>query len=268
MRVQYLPTQIALIGILVVKLFFGGTVACAADSVLSETDKAAISAIEFSLADTNLEQFSGTLERQSLVDQVSKNLAGWYYPVKPSGTVYSHRLRATLGTIARQATPMGFSFSSGNSDPRSTDFQKADVLPVTCEFSKTDSGQTGIASTMTFSANQLSAERNPNKLLQALSDHISTTCFNLLEDLKVPTTNTQATDSSFKPSWAPTVRVEVIEEKAPVKAETVTKSETQTQTVDSKSPEISQKVDSEGRKQLIIHNQGTPLIINFGHERK
>jgi len=273
MSVNYLQMQIALIGILLVNTLLGGRLALAADAVLSDADKASISAIEFSLADDNLEQFAGEVSRQSIADQVSKNLAEWQYPIKPLGSAFSHRLKATLGNISRQSSPAGFSFSSGNSDPRSIDFQKADVLPVTCEFSKADASQEGIANTMTFSGSQLKAERNQSKLLHTLTDHISTACYNLLGDLKVPVAKSEASDNSFKPSWMPEVRIEVKEVEEPVKAplESTTKAPSEIKAEadeNGKKPEISHKVDGEGRKQLIIHNQGTPLIIEFGHERR
>ncbi len=133
-----LPKNYAVIGLLVFTL--AGLPVVAAEQPPVNLDKTSITAIKFVLAEDHLEQFGFRLPLQKIVETVSNNLAEWQYPVKLSGSSYSHKLEATLGQIANQATPVGFSFSSGNSDPRASGFQKADVLPISCRLSDIASG--------------------------------------------------------------------------------------------------------------------------------
>jgi len=59
---------------------------------------------------------------------------------------------------------------------------------------------------------------------------------------------------SIKPIWMPQVKIETIP--APVPAGKV------------KTAVHSEIDNTEERKQIIIHNQGSPLILKFGHERR
>jgi hypothetical protein len=99
-----------------------------------------LTAIELVIADDHLRQFGTAISAASIGEKVSANLTEWEFPVQATGP-YSHQLKARLGLISRQKTPVGFSFSSGNSDPRAGDFQKADVLPVTCTLSDAEQSQ-------------------------------------------------------------------------------------------------------------------------------
>jgi hypothetical protein len=52
-----------------------------------------------------------------------------------------------------QTTPIGFSFSSGSPDPRAGDFQKMDVIAITCQLTKNlDASQIEQENKLTFSA--------------------------------------------------------------------------------------------------------------------
>lgn len=249
-----LPKNIAVIALL-------GLVATLALPVLASdkptvtVDKAAITQIKFELADEHLDQFGFPLPLQQMLERVSKNLSEWHYPVSVSGLAYSHTLKATLGAIANQATPVGFSFTSGNSDPRASGFQKADVLPVSCRLTSTDGSTVIVEHHTTFSAHELTGDSSQNKRVDKLVDHLSTACFTLLDDLKLPVAADKKTEStSFKPGWMPEVRVEVKE--VPV-----------TDTKDTSIIDDS-KANEESRKEIIIHNQGSPLILKFGHDRR
>ena len=210
-------------------------------------------AIDFSLAADNLEQFGVKLSREQIIAKVGKNLSEWRYPVKALGP-YTHKLEASLGKISRQSSPVGFSFSSGNSDPRSGDFQKADVLPISCRFSKIGNNDALGEQQTTVASQQMQKELGASKLAENLSDNISTVCFNVLEDLKLPTMGSSIKTEELKPAWIPNVRIEVKEIPA----------------LDQNSKATLQPIESnsESRKQIIIQNQGSPLIINFGHERQ
>lgn len=212
-----------------------------------------ISAIQFELAAENLRQFGFTLSATDIAARVRGNLAEWEYPFPDSGS-YSHSLRARIGEIARSDTPVGFSFSSGNSDPRAMDFQKADVLPVECSLSRIDNGAVIAEAKSTFSAHSLNSEHGQAHVTDKLVDQISTACLNLLEDLPRPQSHSRANSSSFKPKWMPDVRVEVKE--VPVAP-----------AGDAAATAIKPN-NVEVKKEIIIHNQGTPVIFTFGHERR
>ncbi len=216
------------------------------------TEKEAITAIEFVMAEDNLQQFGFALSPTDIAERVRANLAEWEYPMKNSGP-YSHRLQANLGKISRQETPVGFSFSSGNSDPRASDFQKADVLPVECVLHKT--GDVAMAKQKsTFSAHELDIAAGRNRVTGKLIDQISTACFNLLEDLPLPKSANRLKTTLFKPKWMPDVRVEVREVPTKVDGHGIT--------------QPAAAIGNEPKKEIIIHNQGTPVIFQFGHERK
>jgi len=246
-----LPKNYAVIGLLVFTL--AGLPVVAAEQPPVNLDKTTMTAIEFVLAEDHLEQFGFRLPLQKIIETVSNNLAEWQYPVKLPGSSYSHKLEATLGQIANQATPVGFSFSSGNSDPRAAGFQKADVLPISCRLSDIASGMVLLKMESTFSTHQLDREAGEAKITDKLIDQISTACLDVLE--KAPTSKAENRHKTtlFKPKWMPDVRVEVRE--VPVK-------------VDANGVAQPAAVADEPKKEIIIHNQGTPVIFQFGHERR
>lgn len=205
--------------------------------------------------------------QQGLVGDVIKNLAGWDYPVGgKDGKSYSHILKATVGTVTQSTTPPGFSFSSGNSDPRALEFQKTDVLPISCRLTSiAHPEQTGELN-LGFAANQ------SGKLFLAadkLADHISTACFNLLTEVKWPQQTKNATDEKTlkSPNWMPEIRIEAKETTAkPVSAPTAPPKEGVGIDIDVKTNTAT--TNEEPRKQIIIYNKGTPLILDLGYERR
>jgi hypothetical protein len=88
-----------------------------------------------------------------------------------------------------------------------------------------------------------------------LVDHISTVCFNLLSELNWPNKAPSEPSVGIKPSWIPEVRIETVSDR-PVESEQA----------DTSDKTVTHEID--GRKQIIIHNQGSPLILKFGHERR
>ncbi len=187
--------------------------------------------------------------------QVLKNLAEWDYPVgTEAGKTFSHTLTATVSEVERGNTPTGFSFSAGNADPRALDYQKMDVLPINCALTSNANPDQMSELSMGFTASD-SGRRALDKA--KLTDHISTVCFNLLREVKWPLTKAAAaTPTKTQSSWMPEVQVETKETPAP------------TEKSDGKTTSESNAVESEPRKEVIIHNQGSPVILNFGHERR
>jgi hypothetical protein len=220
-----------------------------------------LKAIEFVLVEDNLEQFGVRLNARTIQQQARANLNEWEFPMQASAP-FSHQLQARLGLISHQATPVGFSFSSGSSDPRAMDYQKADVLPITCSLFDTDTQQLLLERASTFSAHELNKKAGLASITDKLTDQISTICLEVLEDAPKPVlADDQVKTTTIKPKWMPDVKVEVIEPPAPAP---VVKGSTGSGSSAVPSPVLKE----EPRKELIIHNQGTPVIIQMGHERK
>ncbi|MGZ5059358.1 MAG: hypothetical protein ACXWE3_12935 [Methylobacter sp.] len=210
-----------------------------------QIDTAAIKRIEFRIGTVKQASLKPILAQQGLANRIGQNLAGWGYPVgAKDNQAFSHTLTAEVGLIEHSETPPGFSFSSGNSDPRALDFQKTDVLPIGCELSSIADPKQTTYLYIDFAAANSASEAQ-------LLDHISTVCFNLLSELKWPDKSQNQPSSSFKPSWIPEVRIETVT--SPDEA--------------GKADAPGKEKEAEGRKQIIIHNQGSPVILKFGHER-
>lgn len=220
-------------------------------------NKSDITSIQFTLDDTNFSNLNFDVPIQKVTAQVSDNLTQWQYPVSTSNHQPSHMLTVIVGKISNQSTPTGISFSSGNSDPRSVDFQKADVLPISCQLKKTANNLVEFENKMTFSAYQISDDITKEKSLEKLIDQISTTCLNLLDENKVPKINKNIDEKvAFKPMWMPDIQVEV-KQKNNINIHT---ENTQSTTLESG--------NEESEKELIIHNQGSLLTIHFGPDRR
>ncbi len=211
-------------------------------------DTASVKKIEFKIGKIKQSSLPSTLHQQGAVARITRNLADWGYPIGVNDQqTASHTLTAEIGLPERGETPAGFSFSAGNSDPRAIEFQKMKVLPIRCELASIAQPEQTVYVHMEFAAGDSSSE---DKLI----DHISTVCFNLLNELDWPDTMQNQPSSSSKPNWVPEVRIEAIaspveKERTEVPAKTVTST-------------------SEARKQIIINNQGNPVIFSFGHERR
>lgn len=213
-------------------------------------DKTAIKSIALKIDSPALIDLGlGSSEVKTLQERVTKNLSEWRFPLVLSGADNTtHNLEVVIGKIENSSTPVGFSFSSGNSDPRAQGFQKADVLPVQCRLvSKQHPEQTAELS-MSFD------EKNKTVKLEHMIDHISTVCFDLLDDLHflAPPSTATGAETLKMPAWMPSVKVETVTVPLP-----------KVETTDEK--EVPMPVEE--RKQLIIQNQGSPLILKMGHDR-
>jgi hypothetical protein len=212
-------------------------------------DKSAIKSIVIQLDPDTLNQFGLSASQHAVLEQVQKNLTEWQFPLVLSATANTtHNLDILIGSVEQGSTPVGFSFSSGNSDPRAQNFQKANVLPIQCRLTAKQHPEQQAELNMTFDAS--------NKIsLNQLVDHISTVCFDLLDDLHIDrsdNSNESGTKILKTPAWMPKVKVETIKEPQ----------------VKMDDKENQANVPMEEHKQLIIENQGSPVILKLGHERK
>lgn len=233
------------------------SLAVSAPKIPSEVTEKAVTNIDFQLDEQNLQQFAVVLQAKEIKNAIAANLKEWSYPLNAAEGLFSHRLVAGVGLMKYGSTPAGFSFSSGNSDPRSPDFQKADVLPITCRLSRTDRPDASFELSGSFSAPKASEKTSAN-MTHELTDRLSTLCYDLLDKLprkSLPKESGSPSQTLIKPNWIPNIRVEVQEKPVPAVNST-------------NISEPSVTVEEETQKSLIIHNQGNPLIITIGHERK
>ncbi len=218
-------------------------------------DTASVKLIEVKIGKIKPSLLTSTMPQQEMVSRVSGNLADWGYPVESKGNpAFSHTLTAEVGLIELSETPPGFSFSFGNSDPRAIDFQKADVLPISCELASIAHPEQTTHLHMDFAAGNSIAQPSGQAIsADKLVDHISTVCFNLLSELDWPDKTQKQKPSSAKPGWIPEVRIETVT--SPIEAGKAA------------APGKTVTGNNEGRKQIVIQNQGSPVIFSFGHER-
>lgn len=216
----------------------------------------------------------------ALAKQVSNNLQEWHYPViaEESGKTISHRLKATIGQIENTKTPAGFSFSMGNSDPRALNFQKTDVLSIRCELTSVAHPEQSDEFSMGFANSSSDKQAAADKL----ADQISTVCFTLLRDAKWPLPVQANTADVHKSSWIPKIRIETKEVPvAPVKSsENIKQGDTEVKAAAKEEVKKSGSVtmetqtvepvsgETETKKQIIIHNEGSPIIFEMGHQRR
>ncbi len=263
-----------------------------------------VTGILFQVDKDQLSSRGRAIDTKALAQTVTRNLDTWGFPVSADpDAAYSHVMEPQVGEIVHDGnTPTGFSFSVGNSDPRSLEFQKADVVTVTCTLrgAETRSHENAYLKE-TFMADEV-MKGGGKSLFDAYSNHIATACFNLLSQLKIQRSKPDPVESTSTSSstWFPEVRVEIKDKpvavKAPSKAQTVPAPATpsartsatqpaaaasspapvpgspaapEADSEETAAPAIQTEVkEDETRKQMIIHNQGHPIILEFGYDRK
>jgi hypothetical protein len=203
-----------------------------------------------SLTINGLDNINLSSDKQTISQQVIKNLTEQRFPLIT--TKASHVLNVSISAVEHASTPTGFSFSMGNSDPRAGDFQKADVYSVQCQLTDNNNSQHYSELSNNFNANLIKAN--------TLSDNISSVCYSVLDELHFLKAE-QLDKPAIKSTWLPSVKIETVPAKTIVTPVN--------NTVDTiKQPPKKIVVEPEAEtKQLIIHNQGTPLIFKMGHER-
>lgn len=211
----------------------------------------------------HIEAADSSVLTAELNKQVNDNLTGWHYPIKAQeGRPVSHKLIATIAAIEHTDTPTGFSFSAGNSDPRAMNFQKAEVLPIHCQLTAIKHPeQTGELS-MGFT---VSTDDKRSLKTHKLADRISTVCFNLLREVKWPQSVPASQAESKPPRWMPEIRIEETQDAAPMASDPKSPSSAEA----AEKPNSTRLSDNgTPRKQIVIHNQGSPVILHWGHERR
>ncbi len=270
-----------------------GSLGCSTvpDSNPHTFDPRQVESLKFSLQNTTA--VGVNLPVSEIDTQVIDNLNDWGYIFASPDRPYTHYLHAKIGRIKRGNAPVGFSYAIGNSNPRSPDFQTLDILPIGCSLAPKENPTDQAALTLEVMAEDYidySKDSDKSKLSSELTNDISTACFNLLSRLRVKTAELPADEagSSKRSSWIPEIRIEVeeipdtpevTEQAAPVTSGDIADQPDSQTTIspaektDTSSPikietKKSPKKTGWGNKRIIIHNQGNPVIFQFGHERK
>lgn len=242
-----------------------GLISCAANKI--KTDQP-LQLNNVGTIELHIETAIATLSTENMAKTIANNLRMWHYPVgEHTETNVTHRLTATIEAISHGNTPSGFSFSAGNSDPRALEFQKMDVLPIRCRLTSTRHPEQTSELSMGFTADSTHQQALTT---DKLSDHISTVCFNLLQEVDWPIKDEANKTTTHTPSWMPEIRIEsknVDSNGSLVPAPSTSPPSVSTPSTNSVPTTV--KVNpSEKRKAIIIYNQGSPIILHFGHERR
>lgn len=210
------------------------------------------------------------LPKVEIRKNVISNLSEWGYQFSNQNTEKNtHNLAIHIGSIRQGSTPSGFSFSSGNSDPRALAFQKATILPLTCSLMPKGQEEQRAELVMEIMAEEYKGSGlisvSERQIITRITDDISTSCFNLLSNLNIKTVQSEANKNinnpKTKPTWIPKVRIEVEND---IEEHLLQKNNKE----DTKSIKaIPHKQSEEPRKRMIIHNQGNPIIFKFGPDR-
>lgn len=210
--------------------------------------------------ESNTTLLNKALPQADINKTVVNNLTEWGYQFAGQQTnEYTHDLTIRIGSIHIGSTPSGLSFSTGNSNPRALDFQKATTLPLTCSLMPKGQKSQRAELVMEVMAEEYRGSNmmpvSEEKMLSRISDDISTTCFNLLSSLNVKTIQNESTTKVKTPTWMPKIYIEI-------ENSIETNSQFQKQ-----EPKQKQNLNAEPRKRVIIHNQGNPVIFKFGPDR-
>ena len=257
-------------------LFLSSGCSTIVEKKTKEFDSSKVNNILFAF-DHDSKFMGSNLPTLDISTQVAKNLAEWGYKIKADKSIeYDHVLSIEIGEMQHASTPAGFSFSMGDSDPRAIDFQKADVLLMRCYLTEKGRPENNTGLDATVTADEYLAFKRQNlprkALTKMLVNDVSTICFNLLNNLKISTLPYKKNIYSTKPGWFPDIRVEVVNDEEPddlghsPAVEEI--DEIPSNNKDHAPTNENKPIKKPSRKRIIIHNQGSPVIIKFGHERK
>jgi hypothetical protein len=252
------------------------------------------------------------ISSERIAQGISERFLNAGYPVYPltaspgdaRSRAFSHVLKVRAEGLQTKSTPPGFTLSMGDSDPRSQDFQRAKVIPITCSLQTSGRGEVA-SRTEDYAAHQgwlqASSLEDPGSEQRRVAffiDNMGATCHELLTALKI--LPVQARSPESQTSEKPAVRIETFDEADPPQTPSGPPADPASDRhslVDQKSrlptlvvpgagrsasgatgpPEIRKpstvRVEQETsgsvfRKQIKIFNKGDTVILKFGHERQ
>ncbi|MGH8531435.1 MAG: hypothetical protein ACREV1_01600 [Gammaproteobacteria bacterium] len=220
-------------------------------------------------------------------------------------SAYGHLLAATVHPLRMGSTPAGFSMSFGDSDPRAQNFQRAELIPISCALVNTRSAREEASLREDKPApggdRGVPQEAGSAKGVEPLAGNIGAVCDKLLAELGV-VRKVAKSEPSSPADPVPTVRVEIVpaegtvatpapapdigqdtsvkSENAPPQAsgldsapsEDVPAPEPSPATVSAPPKErpvrLKPSTGNEGRKRITILNPGNTVILEFGPDRR
>ncbi|MDQ3565189.1 MAG: hypothetical protein M3436_13965 [Pseudomonadota bacterium] len=128
-------------------------------------------------------------------------------------SAYGHLLAATVHPLRTGSTPAGFSMSFGDSDPRAQNFQRVELIPISCALVNTRSAREEASLREDKPApgrddRWVPQEAGPAKGVEALAGDIRAVCDKLLAELGVARKVAKSEPSS-PADPVPAVRVEI-----------------------------------------------------------
>ena len=221
-------------------------------------------------------------------------------------SAYGHLLAATVYPLRTGSTPAGFSMSFGDSDPRAQNFQRAELIPISCALVNTQSAREEASLREDKPApgrddRWIPQEAGAAKGVEALAGDIRAVCDKLLAEIgvarkvaksepidpapavRVELAPAEETETVATPGPAPDIDQDSLEsENAPPQASGVNSPPSEDPAVPApepspaavsappKSSPVTAKpsTGNEGRKRIRILNPGNTVILEFGPDRR
>jgi hypothetical protein len=171
---------------------------------------------------------------------------------------YSQVLAVKVHSAQKGKTPLGFSITFGDSDPRAQGFQKTNLTPISCTLlDAKDLREQASLTDYRSALNQLDQGTIYAKDIQGV-------CHTLLAKLGVDRTGE---DLPARSRLSKGSQEEGTGSNKSSTEETIARSRPSMESAKSEET-VERSSDSQGRKQIKILNQGNTLILEFGHNRR
>ncbi|MGZ8151667.1 MAG: hypothetical protein ACXW0Q_01775 [Methylovulum sp.] len=200
----------------------------------------------------------------------------------------SHVMEAVIEETQLTATPAGFSFDFGNSDPRAANFQKTLSAPITCTLRsrKDPSQQISLKELKSISTDiesiTLNGSAQAEKLKRFYIENVGSTCHNLLNRLQVKPVAGDKVGKATEAveTFLPAIRVETkyktdvpapkAQQPKPSNAKPSIETPILEKPVQPQPPSITTRengAETWQNKEMTIFNQGNTVILEFGNDR-
>lgn len=162
-------------------------------------------------------------------------------------------LHAGVGTPREDTPPPGFTLEIGDPDPRGTQYQKTEIVPVSCTLVNQDTSH--MVASYSGKRQAPGARETATTRAARYAHYIRSTCARLLNELDIQRTTVAEASDTFMPG----IRIEALD---PVTEQALSSDKAST-------PVSTETVDTNtGRRKIQVFNQGDTLIIELGHQRR
>jgi hypothetical protein len=176
---------------------------------------------------------------------------------------YSQVLAVKVHSAQKGKTPLGFSLTFGDSDPRAQGFQKTNLTPISCTL--LDARDLREQASLTDYRPALNPQLDQGTIY---AKDIQVVCHTLLAKLGVDRSMTEEDlPARSRLSKGSQEQEEGTGSNKYSTEETIARSRPSMESAKSEKT-IERSSDSQGRKQIKILNQGNILILEFGHNRR